>query len=227
MATTVAGFADPNVILESSWAKIWGGSPIREQVQGFAVTPGPGPRGLSVAPGEAWLSGIYAEVDSITSLSCAANSSGQLRYDLVVVEAKWSTRAVSLKVVTGSPGSSAPSATRAVGDTWQGEIAVISVPNGATAFGAGDIKGVALRPVAPVYSIPVITGPTDEALPPVAWRAMVHAQSTGRLFVSNGTSYAELTVPAHTHPYQSKILSGTGAPPTSGVADGDVYIRYV
>lgn len=227
MATVVSGFASPNVILESSWAKMWGGSPIREQVQGFAVAPAGAGLSVTVGPGIAWLSGVLADVDTSSTVTLAPNASGSTRNDLIVVRADWSSRSVTVGAVTGSPGGAVPSSTRTSGTLWEGEVAVVTVASGATTLSAGDIKTVALRPVAPVYSIDAVAGPADQSLPPVEWQAVVHVRSTGRMYVSNGTAYAELTMPDHTHPYQRQVLYGTGNPPTSGVQDGDLYIKYV
>jgi hypothetical protein len=228
MATTVAGFADPNVILESSWARMWGGSPIREQVQGFDAAPGPTARTVTLSPGTAWLSGVLADTDTPATVTIAANTSGQTRHDLIVIAARWATRTVAPEVVAGSPGSGPPNATRNPGVVWQGEVAVVTVPSGFDeVFSPADIKTVALRPVAPVYSIETVSGPLDPTLPPVEWRAVVHAKNSGRMYVSNGQAYSEMTMPDHTHPYQKAVLYGTGNPPTSGVSDGDLYIKYV
>lgn len=227
MPTVVSGFAAPNVILESAWAKMWGGSPIREQVQGFTVTAAGSGLAVEVGPGVAWLSGILADIDSTATVTLATNASGSVRKDLVVVRADWSTRSVTVAAKTGSPGGAVPVSTRTSGVLWEGEVAVVSVASGAVSLNAGNITTVALRPVAPVYSIDDVSGPSDEALPPVSWQAVVHVRSNGRMYVSNGTTYAEMTIPAHTHPYQRQVLYGTGSAPTSGVIDGDLYIKYV
>lgn len=227
MATTVAGFSDPNTISEGTWSQYWADTPMREQTIGFAVTRVALSLNLSIAGGQAWLGGVFYSTDAADSVTLAGNSSGSERFDLVVLEANWTTKTVSAAVVQGSPGGGVPLASRTAGTLWQAEVAVVRVPNGATEIQPADITQVNLGVVA-LYSIPTLSSLTDERLPPVSWKAAVHAQDTGQLYVSDGTAYQAVVPTDHSHAeYQTKIIAGTGTAPTTGVSDGDVYFRYV
>lgn len=90
--------------------------------------------------GHVWWSG-----STIVTKAIAANASGSTRVDLVVLRLDRATWAVNLVVLTGTPGSGAPSPTQWTGTTsvWDLPLATVTVASGAVTISAGSVNYVA------------------------------------------------------------------------------------
>jgi hypothetical protein len=87
--------------------------------------------------GRMWYSGSTI----VTLPALSANSSGSTRIDLVVLRLDRSTFEVTVEVVEGTPGASAPAATRQTGGTgvWEMELAEVTVADGATTLAGSTV----------------------------------------------------------------------------------------
>ena len=95
------------------------------------VTAGVGLQ-VSVAAGEAWIRGHYAEWTGSNDLAVGSNSSGSTRVDLVVARAHFVDNDIELDIVAGTPGAGAPALTQNT-TMWEIPLAQYSVTNGGTA----------------------------------------------------------------------------------------------
>lgn len=133
-------------ITENYWSNImWRSGEIafRHGVwSGGVTTAAVGTRTVSVSAIDCMIAGIWHTTSSPTTVSLAANTSGNPRMDIIVAEADWSTNTVTIKAVQGTPS---PSPVRPVlalggGSLWQMQLARIIVPNGASTITAGQIE---------------------------------------------------------------------------------------
>jgi hypothetical protein len=89
--------------------------------------------------GHIWTSGA-----SIITKTIAANASGSTRTDLVVLRYSRTTYDVNSFVITGTPGSGAPSPVQNYGSTgtWDLPLATVTVASGASSISAGNVNYV-------------------------------------------------------------------------------------
>lgn len=95
---------------------------------------------VNIATGAVFAFGHYYENTATTTLTFAANSSGSLRYDYVVVAFDWVNSTAGLRVLTGTPGMATPPAlTQDFTSLYQVPLHVVAVPNAAANILAGDL----------------------------------------------------------------------------------------
>lgn len=122
-------------------------------------------------------------------LTCAANTSGATRIDLIVLRLDRTTWTVKEAVVQGTPGSGAPAAVQNTGaiGVWDLPIASVSVVNGASTLAAGTVTPLAWY-VGDDGQI--LCTPTTR--PPHSNGRRIRETTTGRTYESNGTTWVTL-----------------------------------
>jgi len=108
----------------------------RGHVEGCAATAGAGTREVTIASGVVRALGGYHTVSGAT-VTLAENTSGQVRYDRIVLRIDYSSNDAALTVITGTPGGSDPEMTQTAGTTWDVSLAVVRVASGAGALSDG------------------------------------------------------------------------------------------
>lgn len=116
-------------------------------LSGFVVSVATGSRLVSVSAGEAVAPFVLIESDAAETVTLDANTSGNPRTDVIVLEVNWSgssTTAGDVKYVKGTPGTSpvAPTLTRDAGSVWQIPLAEVRVVNGAAQLVAGNLTNL-------------------------------------------------------------------------------------
>lgn len=91
----------------------------------------PGGMFIAITTGGAALNGYVVENDAVTTVPIASNSSGQTRYDRVVVRFNDATNLATIAPIQGVPGGGAPALTRA-GSTFEISLCYITIPTGTT-----------------------------------------------------------------------------------------------
>lgn len=130
-------------VSEAGWramAKHWLTSgPIRTG-NGLEVYGDSSGRQVKVKTGEVWIQGHHGQLDTLTTLSITANTSGLGRVDLVVARMNATTNVIELDVVLGTPGVSpvAPSLTMS-STVWEVPLATVVVGDGVTVITAGAV----------------------------------------------------------------------------------------
>lgn len=116
---------------------------LRGEDNKFAVSgDGASGRQVSIATGKCRIRGHHGESTAIKNEAIAANATGGVRNDLVVVEADFVNNLMQTKVLTGAAGGALPSLTQdddATPTAWQILLAQVSVANGFTNVAAGDV----------------------------------------------------------------------------------------
>jgi len=212
---------DGTPVLEDQWsymARQWAatgvvGAPGDANLQVFANSSG---REVHVRSGRACVRGHWYRLDAQTTLTIAANASGNPRIDRVVLRLDPSADEVTVEVLQGTAASSpsAPALTQTDTGTFEVSLAQVAVANGAASIGSGNVTDErtftsvpytpalsSLRPASPVKGQRIYE--TDTGLDKV-WNgsAWVAPQSEGY--------YANWT-PA---------ITGTGANPTGASGTG-------
>lgn len=115
---------------------------------------------VSVASGYANINGKVRFFDSATSITLSAASATNPRIDTIVVERNDTNREITLKAVTGSYSGNTPVPTAPTrsGSVYQLVLAQITVPAGATAISAANIKDTRMDSTLCGY----VTGTVDE-----------------------------------------------------------------
>lgn len=130
-------------VSEAGWramAKHWLTSgPIRTG-NGLEVYGDSSGRQVKVKTGEVWIQGHHGQLDTLTTLSITANTSGLGRVDLVVARMDSTANLIELDVVLGTPGVSpvAPSLTMS-STVWEVPLATVVVGDGVSTITAGAV----------------------------------------------------------------------------------------
>lgn len=132
--------------------------------------------------GRVWSSGA-----TVITRTIDANTSGQTRYDLVVIRLDRTSFQATAVVRKGTPGAGVPSFTQTVGTTgyWEVPIAKVQVASGAITIGGSDVT-VAGWYAAPGGGAVLCTSATR---PPHVEGLRIHEHDTGVEYVSNGSSW--------------------------------------
>lgn len=83
-----------------------------------------------VEPGSALVQGIFYLNDANKSVSIAANASGSVRIDIIVLEADYTAQTVRIAVVQGTPAAGVPNLTQTAGTLWQIPLAYLTLASG-------------------------------------------------------------------------------------------------
>lgn len=145
MAITVAGFEGAsNQVNQAQWARLLsrpsGG--VREHVEGsgLVVTPTANAREVSVAAGYGYGGGVEFYNDAPVVLTAAANTSGAVRYDMVVAAINWSVPSVTITIRQNV--SSVTALNRSPGSLQDVPLAMLTVNNGQTVFPAAQVMDI-------------------------------------------------------------------------------------
>lgn len=125
---------------ESAWSNyMWRANEIafRHGVwSGGDVSVGVGTRAVDISPIDCIIAGIWHTTTAVTTLTIGANTDAQsrARIDLIVAEANWTLKNVTLKPLPGTPATNPVpvNPTQTVGGLWQMPLARVRVPAGAT-----------------------------------------------------------------------------------------------
>lgn len=138
--------------------------------------------------GHVWWSG-----SSIVTVAIAANSSGSVRQDLVVLRLSRTTWDVNLVVIQGTPGAGVPLSQTIPGTTgaWDMSLAIVTVANGASTLAAGTVQyiGPHLDPGGGRLRVPSITYPWAAWS---TWPGSELVDATGAVIRWNGASYTTI-----------------------------------
>jgi hypothetical protein len=116
----------------------------------------------------------------------SANASGLTRIDRVVARLTRATRAVTVEVVTGTPGSGAPALTQDGGTTsgvYEIPLAYVTVPSGDTAITADQVTWEGY------YLGEQLVICTDDTRPQHAKGRRIYETNTQQSYTSNGTTW--------------------------------------
>lgn len=194
----------------------------------LATVPGSGMQ-VIVKSGKAWFNRTWSYNDAPMPLTIPAADVTLKRYDAVVLEVntETATRANSIKIVSGNPGSdpSKPTLTNTE-KVHQHALAYILVNAGATSINAGNIENVIGKTECPfVTGLP---GPADisdlfeqwEYYFDV-WFANLKAQLTDNVAANLQAQIDELKKSAY------KTYTGTTLPASSLGSNGDTYVQVL
>jgi len=130
---------------------------------------------------------IWDSGNSVVTKTIDANSSGQTRYDLVVVRYDRSNYGCTAQVRKGTPGAGVPSFTQTAGSAgvWEVPIAKVQVTSGAVSIGGSDVT------VAGWYASPgsMAVLCTSQTRPPHKESLRIHEHDTGVEYISTGSSW--------------------------------------
>jgi hypothetical protein len=126
----------------------------------------------------------YSGTTDVTK-TVGSNSSGSTRIDLLVLRLDRSTWDVRSAVLTGTPGSGAPSPTQNTGTTgvWELPVAQITVASGASSISAANVRQVCW------YAGPQSVVCTSTTRPPPVAGLAIFETDTGRQYIGNGSSF--------------------------------------
>ncbi|NYV72993.1 hypothetical protein [Streptomyces sp. UH6] len=154
------------------------------------------------------------------TLPVTSNSSGQTRYDMVVLRLDRSTWQVTAAVRQGTPGSSAPALVRDTGGTglWEVPLAQVTVPNGAIAVTVQRREmyvGARIRPA------------TSSALPLFPHRGeQAFETDTGRLRMWTGSAWATVWAPTQSVTVDATVSGwATSVSSILDIATGTAHLR--
>lgn len=87
-------------------------------------------RTITFGAGSAWVGGFYYKLSGTLDFTIAANSTSQVRIDLVVLRADMATSSVKMAVVSGTPSATpvTPVPTRQVGGVWEMPLYAVTSP---------------------------------------------------------------------------------------------------
>lgn len=108
----------------------------------FAVIQNtPAAQNVIVGTGQGWINGVHVRNPSPLTITVGAADGTYDRYDYVVLEANWSTHAVTAKVIAGTAAASPvpPTLTQTDGVLWQFPLALLLVPHGTSSIVTADI----------------------------------------------------------------------------------------
>lgn len=202
-------------VLEDQWsimARHWAatgvaGHPNDTSLQVYANASG---REVHVRAGRACVRGHWLDLDAQTDLAVAANTSGSLRYDLVVARLNPSANAVALAVIQGVPGGLLPpTPTRTDTGIYDLPLAMVSVANGAAVINTPDVAD--LREYTSVPIQPCLSGRLPAYPTVIGQRA--YEVDTGIDRVWNGAGWVPLKAnpinePAHARAWRVSNQSG-------------------
>jgi len=154
MTIVTAGF--PGSYDDLKWSKFQG-LVANDAVENLVVTATTGDRRVSVGTGTANVGGIFTEFTEAEIFQFPSNTSGLGRIDLLVLNANWTTKAVTLARVPGtsSPNPQPPyvSVIRNEGVQYQLPIAQVEIAHNQGALASGDLTRVATPPPTDFYFI--------------------------------------------------------------------------
>jgi hypothetical protein len=133
---------DGSTINEARWYKMarlfFPSGVIEDDLNELAVSTDGSGLDLQIATGRAFIQGHAFESDAIETVNLAANATGGVRTDRVVVRLDRAANTVDFAVLTGAAGGGVPALTQNV-VTWEIPLAQIAVANGAVNIVAGNI----------------------------------------------------------------------------------------
>ncbi len=250
----LSGPWDDSSFVEADWAQLWSiaisngvADPYVKDAAGNKLSlrvysDGQG-RQVRVSPGSAIIRGhLYRNTAEITK-PVAVNTTGSLRYDLVVLRLDTASRSVSVQVRTGVAGSTqVPNAVEQVGGIWEVPLAHLVVPNNFTFIPPGNVvdqrawlasaaEGARWRTYAPTY-VADVGGVvyTPNAAATVARYLVVGSTcfvtwtSNGSIAGSGNGFYVGLPMKPQMGGTASAVLQGRGATGTIDVAGSRIFL---
>lgn len=125
-----------------------------------------------VEPGSALVQGIFYLNDANKSVSIAANASGSVRIDIIVLEADYTAQTVRIAVVQGTPGAGVPNLTQTAATLWQIPLAYLTLASGYVSIASTaitDMRHYANIPSAVGVNVTNSSGATFEQGNVVIW----------------------------------------------------------
>ena len=212
---------DGTPVLEDQWsymARQWAatgvvGAPGDANLQVFANSSG---REVHVRAGRACVRGHWYRLDAQTTLTIAANASGNPRIDRVVLRLDPSADEVTAEVLQGTPAASpsAPALTTTDTGTFEVLLAQVAVANGAASIGSGNVTDE--RTFTSVPYTPALSSRRPSN--PVVGQG-IYETDTGLDKVWNGSAW----VARQSEGYYSTwtpAITGTGANPVGYTSTG-------
>jgi hypothetical protein len=157
---------------------------------------------VAVIRGHAWYSGTTEFTKPIT-----ANTSGQTRTDLAVLRLSRSSFDVTVEVLAGTPGASAPTPTQdsPPNGVWELPLAEVTVPTAATTVTADAVKNRTWYLSDPTYLCD-----TEASRPPHRYGRQIKQLDTNTDYLSTGTTWQVLR----------EDTGWVDAPPATGYTTG-------
>jgi hypothetical protein len=138
-----------------------------------------------VRVGQAMVRGSGYQLTAEKSVTIAANSSGQTRYDRIVLKHDRTANTLTAIVLAGTPGAGVPPALVQTGTVWELPLAIVTVDTGAVTIASNkvaDDRQFLARPTLIVATI--------AKLPAVARKGQyAYLASTGQTMLYNGTAW--------------------------------------
>jgi hypothetical protein len=126
----------------------------QESVLGtLAVTAVNGNMTVTLGAGEALVQGFYYRNDANKVLTIAANASGSLRVDRVVLRLDRAANSLLAVIKQGTPGAGIPALTQVTGGTWEFPLYTVVVPSGAVSIVSASLTDQRLYSKWPILAL--------------------------------------------------------------------------
>jgi hypothetical protein len=142
MAEFAMPFDGSPIATQASWSRVasrWGldGVHATDPSSTALKVTGSGVSTVAVAPGRAFITGLYYRNDSVKNLDVPANAGGAARVDLVVIRADQPAKTITAEYKTG--GTTAPTLTQEEDGIWEIPLAQCTVAAGSSVVTAANV----------------------------------------------------------------------------------------